>query len=456
MSEVKVNKLTPRTNCGTVTLGDSGDTFTIPSGVTISNLGTAAGFGGTGEISWDTTVKTNSDSGFTATSGIGYFLNTTGGTITVNLPAGTAGSSVAFADYAGTWQTSKVTISPNGTEKMGGIAADVDLSIEGQSVQFVYIDGTQGWINVIDSTSNVRGSNVVAATGGCITTCGDCKVHTFLSPGTFTVTATAATAANNVVSYMVLGGGGGGAWNQAGGGGAGGYRELISPTAPYSGSPLDGYPSSPNRITVSALAYPIDVGGGGVGAPSPTPVSTPGTTGCSSTFSTIVGAGGGGGGGRSANGVNGGSGSGSGGCGPGLTGGTGNTPPTTPAQGTDGGNGNEPDGGGGGGGGAGAAGANSVGPRQGGAGGAGVTSSINFSPVQRGGGGGGGAGAGNGGAGGAGGGGKGGNGNEPSPCAAIAGGCNTGGGGGGGGNQAGTQAGMNGGSGIVIIRYKYK
>ena len=42
MSEIKVNKITPRTACGTTTLGDSGDTFTIPSGVTISNLGTAA------------------------------------------------------------------------------------------------------------------------------------------------------------------------------------------------------------------------------------------------------------------------------------------------------------------------------------------------------------------------------------------------------------------------------
>ena len=31
MSEIKVNKISPRTNCGTVTLGDSGDTFTIPS-----------------------------------------------------------------------------------------------------------------------------------------------------------------------------------------------------------------------------------------------------------------------------------------------------------------------------------------------------------------------------------------------------------------------------------------
>ena len=41
MSEVKVNKISPRTACGTVTLGDSGDTFTIPSGATINNQGTA-------------------------------------------------------------------------------------------------------------------------------------------------------------------------------------------------------------------------------------------------------------------------------------------------------------------------------------------------------------------------------------------------------------------------------
>ena len=41
MSEIKVNKISPRTNCGTTTLGDSGDTFTIPAGVSITNSGTA-------------------------------------------------------------------------------------------------------------------------------------------------------------------------------------------------------------------------------------------------------------------------------------------------------------------------------------------------------------------------------------------------------------------------------
>jgi hypothetical protein len=43
------------------------------------------------------------------------------------------------------------------------------LSTEGQSVTFVYVDSTQGWINTMDSTSNVRGiPPYIAATGGTI------------------------------------------------------------------------------------------------------------------------------------------------------------------------------------------------------------------------------------------------------------------------------------------------
>lgn len=44
-TELKTNKISP--SSGTAfTFGDSGDTFTIPSGVTIANSGTATGFGG--------------------------------------------------------------------------------------------------------------------------------------------------------------------------------------------------------------------------------------------------------------------------------------------------------------------------------------------------------------------------------------------------------------------------
>ncbi len=43
MSTLEVNKITPSTGTS-ITLGDSGDTFTIPSGVTLANSGTATGF----------------------------------------------------------------------------------------------------------------------------------------------------------------------------------------------------------------------------------------------------------------------------------------------------------------------------------------------------------------------------------------------------------------------------
>ena len=455
MSEIKVNKISPRTACGTVTLGDSGDTFTIPSGATITNAGTASGFGATGEISWDTTVKTTGT--FTGTSGVGYFLNTTGGTITVNLPAGAAGSSIALADYAGTWQTNNVTVSPNGTEKIGGIASDVTLSTEGQSVTFVYIDGTQGWINVLDSTSNVRGSPYLIATGGTITTSGNDKIHTFTGPGTFTVSAAAVCAADNLVSYMVVagGGGGGGCYGSgaaAAGGGAGGFRELVSPSAPYSASPLNGYPNAPNRVTVTATAFPITVGAGGAGGNAPPSPDQTGIQGSDSVFSTITSKGGGGGGEgyRNVDGQPGGSGGGAGG-GPNMCAGSGNTPPTTPAQGTNGSVGydSNPLFSGGAGGGATVA-ACAGGGGRGGNGGAGATTSITASPVAYAGGGGGG---GKGipvGSGGTGGGGAGGSG-----APGVSGTVNTGGGGGGGAHPS-AQTGGVGGSGIVVIRYRYQ
>jgi len=461
MSEVKVNKISPRTACGTTTLGDSGDTFTIPAGVTISNSGTASGFGSTGEISWDTTKKTAT---FTAVSGVGYFCDTSGGAITVNLPAGTAGNSFAVADYTNTFQTNNLTISPNGSQKIGGEAEDAILSTEGQSAYFVYVDDTEGWKNVIDSTSNIVGAPpYIVATGGTITTCGNCKIHTFTGPGTFTVTSAATCAADNVVSHVVVAGGGGGAQSRGGGGGAGGYREVVSPSSPYTGSPLNGYPSAPNRVTVTATAFPITVGGGGAGGTDAGPsVCGIGTSGTNSVFSIVTSAGGGGGAPGDANcapygpaavqrtGLAGGSGGGggSGNCGGGC-GGAGNTPPVSPAQGFVGGNacaGSVKSAGGGG-----ATAAGVFGP-PGGCGGAGATSSINATPTARAGGGGGGQGGGpsSGRAGGAGGGGPGGGtGNGD------AGTVNTGGGGGGGGNPSGRDGGA-GGSGIVIIRYKFQ
>ncbi len=444
MSEIKVNKISPRTNCGTVQLGDSGDTITIPSGATINNQGTAVNFGATGSASWVTTVKTST---FTAVAGEGYFVNTTGGAVSVNLPAGTAGAVVAVKDYAGTFDTNAVTLVQNGSDKIGGSTVNGLLATEGLAVTLVFVDSTQGWLVTDNGTQDTTPTEeYIVATGGTITTSGSCKIHTFTGPGTFTVSSVANPATLNQVSYMVVAGGGGG--GGFGGGGAGGFREDKSPVTSYTASPLEGA----GPITVTATGFPITVGSGGSGSPR-------GTAGANSVFSTITSAGGGGGGGFGdsiSTATNGGSGGGSGSPGsspyPGQNGGAGNTPPVSPAQGKDGGPGVTGAAAGGGGGGATVAGIGGPGvpaPNVGGPGGAGATTSINGTPTAFAGGGGGGGGA-TIGSGGSGGGGNGGL--SPGSPTAIVGTVNTGGGGGG--NYTGS--GVNGGSGIVIIRYKFQ
>jgi hypothetical protein len=57
MSELKVNKISPSTGT-TFTLGDSGDTFNIPSGATIANSGTATGFVSAGALDLNGAVLT--------------------------------------------------------------------------------------------------------------------------------------------------------------------------------------------------------------------------------------------------------------------------------------------------------------------------------------------------------------------------------------------------------------
>ena len=442
-STIKVNNI--QNQCGaniikessnTITLGASGDTIALASGAS------QTGFGRTGTVDWQTgSIKTST---FTAANGEGYFANTAGGAFTMNLPAGSAGNIVSVVDYTNTFQTNNLTIAPNGSDKIGGTNSSTPLSVEGQSVTFVFVDATEGWKNTMDSTSNITGRTFLTATGGTITTSGDFKIHTFTGPATFNVSATSSVAPENAVSYMNIAGGGGGAkgGGGAGGGGAGGFREFRAPVSGcYAVSPLNG--STP--ITVTAQGYPITIGAGGSGAPGPGVNS--GAAGANSVFSSITSAGGGGG--RENASPNGNGGSGGGGSYQTGCGGAGNTPPVSPPQGTAGGTaalispGNTT---GAGGGGATAAGQpGPANPTKGGSGGAGATTSINASPVTRA---------------------SGGNGhgevsssNSPNPSATPGGGgasgaagtANTGGGGGSNG-----PAGGNGGSGVVIIRYKFQ
>ena len=455
MSTIKVDKIEQRTGCTATVGGGAGKTVTIDAstvtlgrcGATISLASGASqtGFGRTGTVDWCSTVYTNSPGTVTAVSGKGFFLNTTSGGITINLPSSpSAGDIVSIKDYANTFDSNSVTVGRNGS-KIGGACNNAVLNTEGQSVTLIYVDGTRGWLNIQTDTT-IAGNNFIEATGGTITTCGNFKIHTFTGDGCFAVTQ-GLCAPNNKVSYVVVGGGGGSSTNQSGGGGAGGFREGKCSSDPYTDSPLD----AGSALTVSTQTYPIQVGAGGAG-------NTPGggTQGEPSIFSTITSAGGGGGGGSGGPEPFGGAGTGGsgGGGGEGRCGNAGNTPPTNPAQGNPGGNSTNAAGAGGGG--AGAAGANAPLP-SGSNGGAGIATSITGSAVTRAGGGGGGGGPPNtaGGTGGSGGGGPGGTGGGDPASAGTNGTAATGGGGGGGAVPT-SSGGGSGGSGVVILRYKFQ
>ena len=375
-------------------------TFTLPSTdgtngqvLTTNGSGVLSFTTPSAGIAWQSSVKT---SGFTAVAGEGYFCNTTSAGFTVTLPASpTAGQQVALVDYAGTFDTNSLAISPNGNKIEGG-TSNLQLDGEREGVTLVYIDSTQGWL----STSGINeGTDALAP----------------LSYG---------------IEYLVVAGGasGGREGIQSGCGGGGGAGGLLTST----------FQALPSTV------YTVTVGGGGA---SISAIGT-GNDGSNSSISgsgltTITATGGGGGGGGSSipdcDGRNGGSGGGAGN--PSSTAGTG-----VSGQGFAGGAGGYPSpnfGGGGGG-------AGEIGNTDGvGFGGDGVASSITGSSVSYAGGGGG---AQNGGAPAGGDGGGGAGANNPSTTYAVAGTANTGGGGGGTGNDSPLKNSGAGGSGVVILR----
>jgi hypothetical protein len=318
----------------------------IPNGI----IGAADLASGLSKLTWVTTVKT---SGFTAVANEGYFCNTTSAAFTVTLPATpSAGDQVQLVDYAGTFDTNALTISPNGNKIEGG-TSNLQLSGEREGVLLVYIDSTQGWL----ATSGINEGTDA------------------LSPVTYSV------------DFLVVAGGGGGGGStgtqQGGGGGAGGYRNSFSTETSGGGG------SSETELTFNTgTVYTITVGGGGAGGISDSSAAVNGTdSSISGTgITTITSTGGGRGGtgsnaGGNRNGNSGGSGGGGGGTDQvgGSTGGSG-----TANQGFAGGNGIQPGNIGGSGGGAGGAGASSSAYTSDVAGGIGLASSITGSSVTRG------------------------------------------------------------------------
>ena len=427
MSKIEVDTIAPQSGTQ-VTLGESGDTITIPAGATfdassgtltladgsvtnaklagsitndklansgITINGSSVSLGGSTTIetgtSWQSTIVTGAT--HTAVAGEGYWIDTASNACTITLPASASvGDTIEFSDYARNWGTNAVTLNTNSLNFQGG-TTNIIYNTNGQSVRIVYSGATQGWIPTVDD--DVPNSQAYSA------------------------------------EYLVVAGGASGS-SGAGAGGAGGM--------------LSNYGTSTIDFTIGSV-YTAVVGAGGA-APQGTPgTGTAGNDGGNSTLSgtgiTTITSFGGGGGSNSGSvlGRDGGSaGGGSGGI-PASNGGSG-----TVGQGNDGGNGTTTANyGAGGGGGAGAAGGNGSGSA-GGAGGIGLQNAITGTNTYYAGGGTGNVGgSGAGGAGSSGGGGSGGR----DFTAAGNGTDGLGGGGGGGGYNAGTSSG---GSGVVILR----
>jgi hypothetical protein len=131
------------------------------------------------------------------------------------------------------------------------------------------------------ATVTVEGAAIkqqkVVATGGVTTTVGEYRTHRFNSSGTFTLSSLRSGSIE--VEYAIVAGGGGGGTNMGGGGGGGGV--LLGTTILTPGS------------------YTITVGGGGAGAPAGTTGVHPtvtGGNGGNSSFNGLTAIGGGWGG----------------------------------------------------------------------------------------------------------------------------------------------------------------
>ena len=184
----------------TAAIADGAVTTAKLADANVTSAKLAAGAGG---IDWSSSIQTSS---FTAVAEKGYFVDSSGGAVTVTLPASPSqGDKVVVTDYKGSaTATNKIVLGRNGSN-IRGDAADYNIISANVSVQVVYSNATEGWVVTSSSSDNAGGG-----------------FARYISVG----------------MVLIAGGGGAGCWNNTPSGKAGGSGRciLILPTADYTGT----------------------------------------------------------------------------------------------------------------------------------------------------------------------------------------------------------------------------
>jgi len=117
--------------------GTSGDALTSNASGALSWTTIAGG------LTW--VVKTTT---YTGVANDGVFADTSGGAWVLTLPAGTLGDEIGIVDYAATFDSNNLTVTPASGEKIQGGSADATLTcaIERAGFTLVYSGASQGWL----------------------------------------------------------------------------------------------------------------------------------------------------------------------------------------------------------------------------------------------------------------------------------------------------------------------
>ena len=94
-----------------------------------------------------TTVTAASKTAYTAVPGDQIGVDTVSNIVTITLPAGSVGDEIIIMDVSASngFATNKCVVAPDGSEKIQGTAASIDLTTNNQSVTLFYTGANKGW-----------------------------------------------------------------------------------------------------------------------------------------------------------------------------------------------------------------------------------------------------------------------------------------------------------------------